>query len=154
MNKPFFTVSLVALRVAMGWLLFYAGVTKIINPAWSAAGYLKGAKTFTGIYGWFASPGNIGWVNFLNEWGLTLIGLALIFGILTRYASWAGVLLMVLYYFPILDFPYAGEHSYIIDEHIVYALVLIFFAAADAGKYWGLDVFLPRFFRTATPSQQ
>ncbi len=154
MNKPFFTVSLVALRIAMGWLLFYAGVTKIINPAWSAAGYLKGAKTFTGIYGWFASPGNIGWVNFLNEWGLTLIGLALIFGILTRYASWAGVLLMVLYYFPILDFPYAGEHSYIIDEHIIYALALILFAAADAGKYWGLDAFLPRFFRATTPTQQ
>lgn len=27
-------------RITMGWLMLYAGLTKLINPNWSAAGYL------------------------------------------------------------------------------------------------------------------
>lgn len=63
MNKTA-KLSIVFLRLAMGWLIFYAGITKVLNPNWTAAGYLKGAKTFSGFYQWFALPQNIGWVNF------------------------------------------------------------------------------------------
>lgn len=137
-------ISVLLLRLAIGWLFFYAGITKILSADWTAAGYLKGAKTFVGMYQWFALPANIGWINFLNEWGLTLIGAALILGVMTRLVSYAGILLMLLYYFPILVFPYAGDHSYIIDDHIIYALVLLFLAVIGAGKYWGLDKYLEK----------
>lgn len=115
-------ISLVSLRIAMGWLMFYAGITKILSPEWSAAGYLMNAKTFSGFYQWLAGSSLLPLVNFLNEWGLTLIGLALIFGLFVRISSIAGVVLMLLYYFPVLEFPYISKHSFIVDEHIVYAL--------------------------------
>ena len=93
-------------RVALGVLFFYAGITKVLNPSWSAAGYLNSAKTFPGLFQWFASAGNLGWVNLVNEWGLTLVGVALISGLLVRWASLGGILLMILYYLPVLEFPY------------------------------------------------
>ena len=127
------------LRVSLGWLFFYTGITKVLNSDWSAAGYLNSAKTFPGFYQWLASASNISWVNFLNEWGLTLVGVALILGALTRWASLGGILLMIMYYFPILQFPYPNPHSFIVDEHIIYIAVLLFFAAVRAGRVWGLE---------------
>ncbi|HTK60160.1 MAG TPA: DoxX family protein [Candidatus Baltobacteraceae bacterium] len=130
---------LAALRIALGWLFFYAGITKVMNPAWSAKGYLLGAKTFAGFYAWLASDGVLPVVDFLNKWGLTLVGLALILGLFVRLASLFGALMMTMYYFPALQFPKIGANSYLVDEHIVYALVLLFFAAVKAGRWYGLE---------------
>lgn len=132
-------ISLWLLRLAMGWLFLYAGVTKIINPEWSAGGYLKSAKTFPGLFQTMLDPAILPFINFINEWGLTLLGASLILGLFVRLSSWLGAILMLLYYFPILDFSYPNPHSYIVDEHIVYALVLVFFAAIRAGRVWGLE---------------
>lgn len=131
-------IVLVLLRLAMGWLMFYAGITKVLDPNWSAAGYLRGAKTFAGFFQWLASPANTGWVNVINEWGLTLLGVSLILGIGVRFASLLGAVLMLLYYFPVLEFPRVG-HGYLVDEHVVYALVLLYFTAARAGRVFGLE---------------
>lgn len=131
-------ISLFLLRIAMGWMFLYAGLTKILNPEWSAAGYLGGAKAFISLFNWFASPANIGWINFVNEWGQILLGISLILGIGVRLSSILGAVLMMLYYLP-LGFPYPNAHAFIVDEHIVYTLVLLFFAAVRAGRVWGLE---------------
>ena len=128
-------------RVAMGWLFLYAGLTKVFNPNWSAAGYLGNAKTFAGFYNWFLRPEILPFTNFMNEWGLTLLGVSLILGVLVKYSGYLGALLMLLYYFPVLDFPKIGVNSYLVDEHIIYALVLILFSVYRAGGYWGVDGF-------------
>ncbi len=130
--------ALVALRIGMGWLFFYAGLSKIIDPTWTAAGYLSNAITFPGLFEWLASAGNIGWVSFLNEWGLLLIGLGLILGLFVRYASYAGVVSMVLYWLPILEFPFVG-HGFLVDDHIIYMLVFCVLIHFNAGKYVGFD---------------
>lgn len=123
----------------MGWIMLYAGITKVIDPNFSAAGYLQNAKIFSGFYTWLMSPNILLAVNFVNEWGLTLLGISLILGIGVRLSSLLGAFLMLLYYFPILQFPYPNPYSYIVDEHIIYALVLLFFAAVRAGRAWGLE---------------
>ncbi|MEK7174628.1 MAG: DoxX family membrane protein [Patescibacteria group bacterium] len=143
-------LTLTVARVSLGWLFFYAGYTKLINPAWTAAGYLKGAKAFVGFYAWLASPDMIGVTNALNAWGLALIGLALIFGISVRLAGILGALMMLLYYLP-LGFPHPNAHSYIVDEHIVYAALLLFFAAVRAGRTWGFDEALRRRIERRSP---
>ena len=71
--------------------------------------------------------------------GLTLIGASLILGIFVRWSAFAGIIIMLLYYFPILQFPHVGDHSYIVDEHIIYSLVLLVFIAIKAGHSWGID---------------
>ena len=135
----FHKISLFFLRISMGWLFFWAGITKVLDPTWSAAGYLQGAKTFTNFYLWLTTPGLLSLTNFVNEWGLTLLGATLILGVFVRLSSVLGAMLMLLYYFPILQFPYPNVHSFIVDEHIIYISVLLFFAATRAGRVWGLE---------------
>lgn len=148
-------LSLFFLRIALGWLFFYAGITKVLDPEWSAAGYLKGAKTFTAFYAWLASPGVLPVVNFVNEWGLTLLGVSLLFGVFVRLSSVCGMVLMLLYYIPIIEWkgfelfpslvvPYIGAHSVVVDEHIIYILALFALAAFRAGRVWGLERFISR----------
>lgn len=127
------------LRVSLGILFFYAGITKVINPSWSAAGYLKGAKTLTAFYDLLLQPNILPIVNFLNEWGLTLLGLSLFLGVFVRLSSLFGALLMFLYYLPILSFPFVGEHGFLVDEHIIYIFALLFLGSIRAGRFWGLE---------------
>lgn len=140
--------SIFILRVALGFLMFYAGITKVTDSGWSAAGYIKGAKSLTPLYNFLLSPSVLPVVNFLNEWGLTLLGISLIFGIFVRLSSILGIALMILYYLAIFKFPYVGEHSYLVDEHIIYSLVLILLFAFNAGKVFiGIDGWVSRFRR-------
>lgn len=130
---------LAALRLSLGWLMFYAGITKVMDPTWSAAGYLKGAKTFPELFQWFLQPGVLPIINLVNEWGLTLLGVSLILGVFVRLSTLLGAILMLLYYFPAIQFPYVPPHSYLVDEHIIYALALLLLGALEAGRYFGLE---------------
>lgn len=132
-------ISIFLLRIALGGLYFYAGITKVLNPQWSAEGYMRAAKMFPQLYAFFLQPQYLEWVNFFNTWGLTVLGVSLILGLGVRISSFFGIVLMFLYYFPIMQFPYVGGHSYLVDEHIIYSLVLLFFIAIRAGRFWGVD---------------
>ena len=142
--------SLFLLRIGLGWLMFYAGITKVLDPNWSAAGYLNNAKTFPEFYAWLASPSILPFINIVNEWGLTLLGVSLLLGVFVRLSSLGGAMLMLLYYFPVVEMkafeffpqimvPYIGEHAVLVDEHTIYALALLALAAFAAGRTWGLD---------------
>ncbi len=137
MNK-FQSISLFLLRVSLGGLFLYAGITKIFDSTWSAEGYIRGAKTFPELFQFFLDPSVLPIVNMANEWGLTLIGVALILGVFVRWAALAGMILMILYYLATLDFPHPNPHSYIVDEHVVYFFSLWVLASFQAGKVWGL----------------
>ena len=139
--------SILILRLSLGFLMFYAGITKVTDPSWSAAGYIKGAKAFSPLYNFLLNPSVLPVINFLNEWGLTLLGISLIFGVFVRPSSVLGIALMILYYLPILKFPYVGEHSYLVDEHIIYSSVLLLLIAFNAGRIFGFDGWLSRFRR-------
>ncbi|OGM94633.1 hypothetical protein A2524_00345 [Candidatus Wolfebacteria bacterium RIFOXYD12_FULL_48_21] len=138
------TMALFLLRVTLGFLFLYAGIAKIIDPAWTSAGYLMGAQTMTGFYHWLAASQFMPFVDALNKWGLFLIGAALVLGIATRTAAVLASMLMILYYLPVLNFPYAGAHGYIVDEHIIYIAGLIVVIVFRAGRCWGIDGMLAR----------
>jgi thiosulfate dehydrogenase (quinone) large subunit len=136
-------ISLLLLRFSLGSLFFYAGITKVLDSSWTSAGYLNGAKTFPQFYSWLASPELISLTNFVNEWGLTLLGLSLLLGLGVRLSGILGAVMMILFYFPVLEFPYSGAHSYLVDEHIVYAAALLVLVFTNAGKFWGLEGRVP-----------
>lgn len=142
--NTFQKVSLLIARLSMGWFFLYAGFVKVINPDFSAAGYILQTHHLVGLYQWFASPAILPIINFLNAWGQVAIGLALIVGLLTRFTSGVGIFLMVMYYIPVLNFPLAGQHGYIIDDHILYIATFLILIAFNAGKIWGVDGVLSR----------
>jgi len=50
--------------------------------------------------------------------------------------------MMVLYYLPILDFPYPNANSFIVDEHIIYAAALMFIGSVAGGNpHWFKKIF-------------
>lgn len=130
------------LRLLLGWFMLWDGISLLTNPDFSASGFLLHAKTFPEFYAWFATPANLWWVDPVNAWGITLIGAALLIGIAPRLASWAGAVLMILYYFPHVAFPYTA-HGYIVEVHIIYAAVFVFVALTPAARTFGLSHFFP-----------
>ena len=132
-------ISLLLLRLSLGAMFFYAGITKVLDPNWSAAFYLQGAKTFPGFYNFLMDPSILPTINFINEWGLTIIGLFLILGIFVRISGIAGAIFMFLYYLPNLDGFYPNAHAVIVDEHIVYIAAFLTLAAFRAGRVFGLE---------------
>ncbi len=128
------------LRISLGWVFLYAASHQVFVPGWSAAGFLEHTKTFHGLFSNFTGPVIAPVVSFLVAYGHLLIGLSLVFGLMVRVSSVFGILLMLLYWMAHMDFPYISDHNnFIIDFHIVDALVLGLLIVKHAGHVWGLD---------------
>lgn len=125
---------LFGLRIALGWLMLYAGYEKFITPNWSAAFYLKDAATFPGFYHWLMSASVLPIVNLATIWGEMLIGASLILGVFVPISSVAGAIMMMAFYFPALKFPHPDAHSFIVGQHIIYALGFLVLWAFEAGR--------------------
>lgn len=136
-------ICLVLVRLSLGFMYLYSGLSKVLDSSWTSQGYLEGAKGFTGFYTWLASPSLLPAVDFMNEWGLTLLGVSLVLGIFVRLSGVLGAVLMLLYYLA-LGFPYPNEHAFIVDEHIIYGSILLYLAAIQAGRVYGLDAWCSR----------
>jgi uncharacterized membrane protein YphA (DoxX/SURF4 family) len=134
-------------RIAIGWHFLYEGITKIVISGWSSAPYLAGSRwIFAGLFNSMANnTGIIAIVDFLNIWGMILVGLGLIFGILTRWAS-AGGSLMLLFYFvaypPIPGYT-AGvpvEGSYLwVNKTLIEFFILTAFIFISSDYYFSID---------------
>lgn len=141
---------LVVLRIFIGWHFLYEGLIKVMNPGWSAKAYLIDSK---GLFGPMfnsiaANSGLLKCIDFMNEWGLILIGLGLILGLFARLSSIGGVILLLLYTMshPSLlsvtyTMPFEGSY-FLIDKNLVELAalgVLFFFPSA---REIGIDRFL------------
>lgn len=95
MVKYFLTL----LRIVLGWYFLFEGISKILVPGWTSKNYLLGSTwIFSDFFYWLASsPTLVGIVDFLNIWGLILIGISLFVGLFVRWASlFAAILLFFL----------------------------------------------------------
>jgi len=152
-----------ATRLALGWIFLWAFLDKLL-----ALGFSTGRDPKTGVVdtfgpqAWihdgsptlgflkFGTKGPLAefyqgfagatWANWLFMIGLAAIGTALMLGVATRLAAGAGVLMLVLMWSAVL----APENNPFMDDHIVYALVLVMLAAAGAGRYLGLGAWWER----------
>ena len=143
-------IAAVTLRLLLGWYMFFAGIEKVLDPSWTASGFLSHAKTFPEFYAWFGSPMNAWWIDPLNAWGITLIGVALLLGVAVRLAAYAGAFLMIIYYFPHNVFP-SVPHGYIVEEHIIYAVAFMLVAVSPAAHHFGLSKMFRKTFLMKIP---
>jgi thiosulfate dehydrogenase (quinone) large subunit len=143
--------SVAALRIILGWYMFADGYVNLMTPGFTSKGFLLGAKTFAPFYHWFALPNNLVWVDPLNVWGIILIGVALLLGIAVRPAAWAGVLMMIVYYFPHYAYPFHLDHGWIVEEHVVLAAGFLVVAVSPFAEYLGLGAWARRSFLARIP---
>lgn len=142
--------ALLFLRIAIGWHFLYEGLSKLFDPDWSAAGYLASSRwILSGLFHWISeSPAVLEWVDFLNTWGLIVIGSGLMLGLCTRAAGFAGAALLLLYYLahpPLLGIEAgaAAEGSYlVVNKNIVEMAALLLLAIVPQSGFGGLGRFL------------
>jgi thiosulfate dehydrogenase [quinone] large subunit len=96
-------------------------------------GFLKNSPEgpFADLYKDLAGQG---WADWLFMIGLAGVGAALILGIAMRIAAAGGALLLVMMWTAVLP----PENNPFMDDHLIYALVLIGLALVSAGNTAGL----------------
>jgi thiosulfate dehydrogenase [quinone] large subunit len=128
------------LRMVMAWTFLYPGIREVLSPDFSVAGFLHHTQTFHDFFSTFATPPVASVISVVIAYGHLLIGLLLLVGLMVRLSSSLGVLLMGLYWMAHMDWPYIeNKTNFIIDQHLVFAGVLVYLAIARAGRFWGLD---------------
>lgn len=145
--SKFQSTALVLLRILIGWHFFYEGLAKLVNPYWTSAGYLGESQWwFSGLFMSLASsPSVLAVVDFLNIWGLILIGLGLMLGCFARVATIAGIVVLALYYIaapPFVGYVYSmpAEGSYlIVNKVLVELFAVLVLLAFPTSHVFGLD---------------
>jgi thiosulfate dehydrogenase [quinone] large subunit len=132
-------------RISLGFVFLWAFVDKLFGfgfatpaeRAWTnggspTTGYLSGVEGPFGDF--FQSMSGQAWADWLFMGGLLGIGVALIAGIAMRIAAASGALLLGFMWMASLPL----ENNPFMDDHLVYAMVLVLLAALRAGDVAGL----------------
>ena len=135
-----------AARLSLGWIFLWAFIDKTFGLGYATEsknawidggsptnGFLKFAATgpFKDTYNDIAGAT---WADWLFMTGLLGIGIALLAGIAMRIATATGALLLILMWSAVLP----PENNPFMDDHIVYAILLLLLTALGAGKTLGL----------------
>jgi len=132
-------------RLALGFILLWAFLDKLLGLGFSTlpekswimgnsptAGFLSNTSgIFSNLFQQLSGSIIVDWLFML---GLLLIGLALILGIGVKIAGYSGALLMLLMWLASI----LPKNNPIIDDHIVYGLLLLLFTTLPVGNWIGL----------------
>jgi thiosulfate dehydrogenase [quinone] large subunit len=149
-TSPLERALVVYFRLTMAWTFLYAASHQVFDPEWTVVGFLSHTKTFHDLFAVFTTPTMAPITTVLVEYGHLLIGLSLLFGLMVRVSASAGVLLMLTYWLAHMDWPFIeNKNNFILDQHLVYAGVLVLLIVKQAGHVWGLDALAEKltFFR-------
>jgi len=142
--------SILALRVSLGFVFLWAGYEKIekeLGGGLITQGFLAHvsgpfAFLFTGMSG---SP----IIDGLLVYGELLIGISLVFGVLTRVGGISGALMTALLYMSTLPAMTAGftgsyldflmSKNALVSYYIIYIFVFVAFVFLVPGRFLGLD---------------
>ncbi|MCH7745626.1 MAG: hypothetical protein IIC84_06090 [Chloroflexi bacterium] len=135
------------LRLSLGWTFFWGFIDKLFGLGFatgSEGAWINGGSPTNGFlafatkgplaefYGGMAGNAVVDWMFMI---GLLVIGLPLLLGVGVKLAGYVGAAMLMLMYTAGFIFP---EHNPFMDEHIVYAIIMIGLTVAGAGRYLGL----------------
>ncbi len=147
------------IRFALGWTFFWAFLDKLFGLGFSTPperAWITGGSPTTGfltkavdgpLAGAFHALAGVPLVDWLFMLGLAGVGLALLLGIALRAAAVAGVTMMLLMF---LAASLPPDNNPLIDEHIIYAGLLVGLALLGPGAYapaagwWGRQAFVKK----------
>ncbi|MBG0859073.1 MAG: DoxX family protein [Bacteroidales bacterium] len=150
--KKYLNYLFTGLRILVGWHFLYEGIAKLLTTGWSSKMYLMGSNwIFSDLFHRMAdAPGLMRTIDLLNIWGLILIGLSLFTGLLIRWSSIAGALLLLFYFIayppiPGHTFGSIAEGSYLfVNKNLIEFTLLLVFAAVPTEYFFGIDRLIKR----------
>jgi thiosulfate dehydrogenase [quinone] large subunit len=138
--------TMAAARISLGWVFLWAFLDKTFGlghetahgAAWIRGGSpTKGFLAFAAVgpfKGLYHSIAGATWADWLFMVGLLAIGVALLLGVTMRLAAASGALMLVLMWTVALP----PANNLFMDDHLIYAMLLVILAAAGAGATLGL----------------
>jgi uncharacterized membrane protein YphA (DoxX/SURF4 family) len=147
-------------RIGIGWHFLYEGLVKLMYAGWTSAGYLKSSTgPLAGLFQWMgANPDAVAVIDFLNVWGLIVVGVALMLGLFAQKAAYGGIALLALYYlaYPPLFGPVSSGsdgHYLLVNRNLIEILALGLIVVSPATSF-GLDGMLRRKWDDRIPAGQ
>jgi thiosulfate dehydrogenase [quinone] large subunit len=133
-------------RITLGFVFAWSFVDKLFGLGFateSESAWINGGSPTTGflrfgaqgpLKDFYTSMAGQVWADWLFMAGLAGLGIALIFGIGLRIAAVSGSILMLMLW----GATFQPERNPVVDEHIMYAIVLVGLALVRAGDTLGL----------------
>ena len=133
-------------RLSLGWIFLWAFLDKAFglgHETASADAWIRGGSPTKGFLAFgtagpfkelYASIAGQTWADALFMIGLAGIGTALVLGVAMRIAAASGATLMVLMWTAVLP----PANNPFMDDHLIYAMVLVVLALLGAGSTLGL----------------
>lgn len=134
--------AFVTLRLSMSFIFLWAFFDKLFGLGFatkSASAWINGGSPTFGFLKFaakgpyvefFNSLAGQVWVDWVFMLGLLFVGLTLLFNKYLKWGAVAGSVMMILMYLALL----LPENNPIIDDHIIYVLVLIILATRGRGE--------------------
>jgi thiosulfate dehydrogenase [quinone] large subunit len=132
-------------RISIGFVFLWAFLDKLfglglatpserswLNGGSPTKGFLSGVEG--PFAGFFKPMAGDAWANWLFMLGLLGIGVALVLGITMKIAAASGTAMLVMMWMASLPL----ENNPFLDDHLVYAMVLVLLAALRSGDTFGL----------------
>ncbi len=147
-ENPYMKYLFTLIRVYLGWTWLTHGWEKISAGNFNATGFLSGALSQTSgqhpaVQSWWgffienvALP-NVGLFNILVPWGEVLVGLAILLGVFTTFATLMGML---------MNFSYLFSGSTSVNPQMLLLEIFILIAGFNAAKI-GLDYWIHPFLK-------
>lgn len=144
--------TLAVTRLALGWVFLWAFLDKLFglgHETASKAAWINGGSPTDGFLAnapkgpmasFYHDIAGSAWADWMFMLGLAGIGVALILGIAMRIAAVGGVALMVMMWSAVLP----PENNVFMDDHLIYALVLVVVALTAAGRTLGFSTMWER----------
>ena len=135
--------SIFVSRLALGFVFLWGGYQKILTElsgAMATKGFLSGTSVAGGPFaGFFNSLAGNWTIEYLVVYGELLIGVAFLFGVLTRVGAIAGILQMTMFtiaMWPIQDAPSGNP---IFDTRTFYLVLFVMMFFLVPGRFLGGD---------------
>ncbi len=135
-------IALIKLRIVMALIFLWAFFDKVFGLGFATKpenAWINGGSPTTGFLSFatkgpfaefFKSLAGVAGIDWLFMLGLLFIGLTLLLNRFVKWGAIAGVVMMLLMWLSLLP----PENNPIVDEHIVYALVLTILAYKSKRK--------------------
>ena len=117
------------------WINGASPTAGVVGFATDGSPFQGAIQAVTGYQMTELGPQVAGWVDWVYMLSMLLIGLGLILGIGTRIAAVGGIAWLAIFYTATAIWP---EHNPFLDDHVVYAVILVGLILANAGRYYGL----------------
>lgn len=145
------------LRLGLGFIFLWAFFDKLLGLGFATCkdrlsgdvvvgcgdAWVNGGSPTTGFLGnavtgpfadFYHNLAGVAWVDWLFMLGLLVAGVGLLFGVFVRFAAFVGIAMLVLMWSALL-WP---VNTPVLDDHLIYALVLFGVALVDEHQVWGL----------------